>query len=129
MVVKFFLKGEVSSVWSILACCRSGGIQSEVLCGYVFLCINVFLWREKVAGIIIYCNLIKYIVVYDCIIYSYIFYIIFQLSLCVYTLRYDHFQLLFLLPTLSFSSKAKLLSWLHLKLHIRNYTQLTCKFR
>ena len=34
MVTKFFLKEEVSSVWSILAFCRSGGIQSEVVCSY-----------------------------------------------------------------------------------------------
>jgi hypothetical protein len=35
MVVKFFLKDEVSSLRSKLAYCRSGGIQSEVVCGYV----------------------------------------------------------------------------------------------
>jgi len=29
MVVMFFLKDVVSSVLSILACCRSGSIQSE----------------------------------------------------------------------------------------------------
>jgi hypothetical protein len=37
--VKFFLKDEVSSVWAILACCKSGGIQSEVVCIYMCLCL------------------------------------------------------------------------------------------
>jgi len=46
MVAKFFLKEEVSSAWSILACCRSGGIQSEVVCSYMCLCINVLVWRD-----------------------------------------------------------------------------------
>jgi hypothetical protein len=41
-VIKFSLKYEVLSVSSILACCRSGGIQSEVVCSYMclFLCNN-----------------------------------------------------------------------------------------
>jgi hypothetical protein len=30
---------EVPLVWSILACCRSGGIQSEVVCSYMCLCL------------------------------------------------------------------------------------------
>ena len=34
-----FLKDEVSSVWSILACCRSGGIQLEVVFSYTCLCL------------------------------------------------------------------------------------------
>jgi hypothetical protein len=38
MVVKLFLKDEVSSVWLILAYCRSGGIQSELVCGYMCVC-------------------------------------------------------------------------------------------
>ena len=43
--VEVFLD-EVSSVWSILACCRIGGIQSEVVCSYMCLCIDV-LCEEK----------------------------------------------------------------------------------
>ena len=39
MVVKVFLKDEVSSIWSILSCCRSGGIQSEVVCSYMCMCL------------------------------------------------------------------------------------------
>jgi ferredoxin len=39
MEVKFFLKEGVSSVWSILAYCRSGGIQSEAVCGYKCVCL------------------------------------------------------------------------------------------
>jgi len=38
MLVKLFLKDEVSPVGSILACCRSGGTQSEVVCSYMCLC-------------------------------------------------------------------------------------------
>ena len=38
---KYFLKGEVPSVWSILAGCRNGGIQSEAVCSYMSMCIII----------------------------------------------------------------------------------------
>jgi hypothetical protein len=50
MVVKFFLKDEVSSVWSLLAGCRSSGIQSEVVCSYMCLCyvINIVFTDKEI---------------------------------------------------------------------------------
>jgi len=47
IVEKVFLQDEVSSVWSILACCRIGGIQLDVVCSYTCLCINILVGRES----------------------------------------------------------------------------------
>ena len=43
VVEKFLLKDEISSVWSLLTCCRIGYFQSEVVCNHMCLCINVLI--------------------------------------------------------------------------------------
>jgi hypothetical protein len=39
----FLERQKVSCVWSILACCRSGGIQPVVVCRYMCLCIIIII--------------------------------------------------------------------------------------
>ena len=36
---KFLLKYKVSSVWSVLVCCRISCTHSELICSYICLCL------------------------------------------------------------------------------------------
>ena len=47
MVVKFCWKDDISPVWSILACCRSSGVRSEIVSSYMCQCIENYKRSSK----------------------------------------------------------------------------------